>query len=61
MKDKQSNNKPFSSPRWNQNPGAVATGETFKLTEETKKWSDEQDKKWKKTLEKLKSQRKHSK
>lgn len=56
MEDKR-DNKPFSNPRWNQNPGAVATGKTFELTEETKKWSEEQDKKWKETLKKLKEKK----
>lgn len=57
MKEKQSNYKLFSSHRWNQNPGAVPTGKTFELTEETKKWSEEQDKKWKETLKKLKEKK----
>lgn len=60
-KDNKENTKLFSHPRWNEDPGAVPTGETFELTEETKKWVEEQDEKWKKTIEKLKSQRKHSK
>lgn len=57
MKEKKNNNKPFSHPRWNEDPGAVPTGETFEMTEETKKWSEEQDKKWKETLKKLKEKR----
>lgn len=51
--------KKYSSPRWNQDPGAEIIKETFKLTEEAKKWSEEQDEKWKETLKKLK-QRKNS-
>lgn len=51
--------KKYSSPRWNQDPGAELIEETFKLTEEAKKWSEEQDEKWKETLKKLK-QRKNS-
>lgn len=51
----------FSNPRWNQDPGAVMTAETFQLTKEEKKYLAEQDKKWKKTLNKLKTKRKNTK
>lgn len=57
MKEKQSNYKPFSSHRWNQEMGAVPTGETFELTDEDKKYLEEQDKKWQETLKKLKEKK----
>lgn len=52
--------KPFSNPRWNQDIGAVPTGKTFKLTEEQKQYLKEQDKKWRETLKKLKSETKRT-
>lgn len=52
--------KPFSNPKWNQQLGAEPTGETFELTEETKKWSEEQEEKWKKNLKKIKNKRKNT-
>ena len=33
-------NKPFSSPRWHQDPGAVRTGIKVELTEELE-WEEE--------------------
>lgn len=52
---KNEETKPFSHQRWNQNLGAVSTGETFELTKEDKKYLEQQDKKWEETLKKLKS------
>lgn len=54
---KNEETKPFSHQRWNQNLGAVPTGETFKLTKEDKKYLEQQDKKWEETLKKLKSKK----
>lgn len=47
----------FSSPRWNQDPGAVVIKENDEqeLSEETKEWLKEEDKKWEETLKKLKA------
>lgn len=59
MKETEKTNKPFSNPRWNQDMGAIATGKTFKLTEEEKKYLKEQDQKWQEILKKLKSKKMH--
>lgn len=57
MEEKKQEGKPFSNPRWNQNLGAVATGEMFEMTDEDKKYVEEQDKKWKETLKKIKEKK----
>ena len=52
---KNEEQRPFSEKRWNQELGAVPTGETFQLTKEDKKYLEQQDKKWEEILKKLKS------
>lgn len=61
MENNKKEYKPFSSPRWNQQLGAEPTGETFELTEEDKKNLEQQDKKWEKTVKKLKEMRNNTK
>ena len=51
------NYKPFSNPKWNQDPGANVIKENEKITREEKEWIKEQDKKWKETLKQLKERR----
>lgn len=46
--------KLFDNPKWNQDPGAKVIATNVKITKEQKKWAEEQDRKWKKKLEKLK-------
>ena len=61
MENNKKDYKPFSSPRWTQDPGAVLTGETFELTEEDKKEIEQDDKEWEETLKKLKEMRNNTK
>ena len=51
------NYKPFSNPKWNQDPGAKVIKENVKITKEEKEWIKEQDERWKETLKQLKERR----
>jgi len=47
-------NKPFSSPRWHQDPGAVRTGIKVELTEEEKEIVRREQLEWEEELKRLK-------
>ena len=53
--------KPFSNPRWSQDPGLVPTGKKRELTEEEKKLAEELGKEWQVELEELKKKKEKNK